>query len=197
MSAPEPTHPLAALATPGRHGAAGDAPLHVALPRRDLVQVMVRRGREDALARAMQDAFGMAPPAAGRSAAGRDATAIWIQPGAWMLTAPRGEEGVLAARAASAFAGLAAVEDQSHGRTTIAVSGPAARAVLARGCRLDLHPRAFGPGRAAGTQIAQVSCLVHQVDDAPGFELTVFSTLAEPFFHWLLEAGASHGVVVA
>ncbi len=197
MSAPDPTHPLAAVASPGHRGAAGPSPLRVSLPRRDIVQVMVRRGQDAALAAAMTRAFGMALPGPGRSATGTGATAIWIQPGAWMLTAPRGEEGTLAARAAEAFAGIAAVEDQSHGRVTIAAAGPAARAVLARGCRIDLHPRAFGAGHAASTQIAQIGCLVHQADDAPTFELTVFATLAEPFFHWLLEAGAGGGVVIA
>lgn len=194
MSAPEPTHPLAAVATPGHRGAAGPAPLRIGLPRRDLVQVMVRRGREHAFAAAMAQAFGMAPPAPGHAASGGAVTAIWIQPGAFMLACA---EPGLAERATQAFAGLAMVEDQSHGRTTIAVSGPSARAVLARGCRIDLHPRAFGPGRAAGTPIAQIGCLVHQVDDAPSFELTVFSTLAEPFFHWLVEAAAGEGVVIA
>lgn len=194
MSAPEPTHPLAAFATLGRYGAAGPAPLRVSLPVRDMVQVMVRRGQDAALAAAMMQAFGIAPPVAGQSAAGADTTAIWIQPGVFMLT---GAGGAVATRAAAAFAGIAAVEDQSHGRTTIVVSGPAARAVLARGCRIDLHPRTFGPGRAVTTQMAHVGCLLHQVDDAPTFELTVFSTLAEPFFHWLVEAGAGDGVVVA
>lgn len=196
MSAPEPTHPLSALAAPGRHGAAGEAPLRVTLPRRDIVQVMARRGREAALAEAARAAFGLDLPPAGRAATDDDATAIWIQPGHWLFTAPRHAEGALAARAAAAFAGLAAVADQSHGRTTIAIAGPAARGVLARGCRLDLHPRAFGPGHAAATQIAHVGCLVHQTDAAPVFELTVFATLAEPFFHWLMEAGAEAGVLI-
>lgn len=197
MSAPEPTHPLAAFAAPGHHGAAGPTPLRVSLPRRDIVQVMVRRGQDAALAAAMARDLGMAPPGPGRSATGSGVTAIWIQPGTWMLSAPRGQEGALAARAAAAFAGIAAVEDQSHGRVTIAAAGPAARAVLARGCRIDLHPRVFGAGHAASTQIAQIGCLVHQADDAPTFELTVFATLAEPFFHWLIEAGAGDGVVIA
>nr|WP_232478956.1 sarcosine oxidase subunit gamma family protein [Roseomonas rosulenta] len=155
---------------------------------------MGRRGRLDALTQAIQGAFGVALPGPGETSTGADATAIWIQPAAWLIMAPRGTEAALAARAAVAFAGIAAVEDQSHGRTVIAVSGPAACAVLARGCRIDLHPRAFGPGRAAMTQIAHVSCLVHQVHASPSFELTVFSTLAEHVFHWLLEAGAEAGV---
>lgn len=196
MSAPEPIHPLAGHATPGRYGAPGDAPLRISLPRRDAVQVMARRGREETLATAMRSAFGIDPPAAGHALTGPDATAIWIQPGAWMLTAPRGAEGALAARAVSALAGLAAVEDQSHGRTIISVAGPAARRALARGCRVDLHPRAFGAGRAAMTQLAHVSCLVHQVDNEPRFDLMVFATLAEHVMHWLIDASAEDGVLI-
>lgn len=193
MSAPEPTHPLSAIAMPGLHGAAGDQPMRVSLPRRDIVQVMVRRAGDAAFAVAMMQTFGMTPPAAGHATTGATTTAIWVQPGAYMLTA---SEPGLADRAAAAFAGLAAVEDQGHGRTTMTVSGPAARDMLSRGCRIDLHPRVFGPGRAASTTIAQIGCLIHQTNDAPSFDLTVFSTLAEPFFHWLLEAGAGPGLVI-
>lgn len=196
MSAPEPVHPLARAAVPGPFGAATTAPLRVTLPARDIVQVMPRRGREAAFAAAMRAAFGMDPPGPGRATSAGDATAIWIQPTAWFLCAPRGAEGALAARAAAAFDGLAAVEDQSHGRTTIRISGPTARAVLSRGCRVDLHPRAFGPGRAASTTIAHVNCLVHQFDDAPGYDLVVFSTFAESFFEWLHHVASEDGAVV-
>ena len=196
MSAPEPVHPLARAAVPGPFGAATTPPLRVTLPARDIVQVMPRRGREAAFAAAMRAAFGMDPPGPGRAISAGDATAIWIQPTAWFLCAPRAAEGALAARAAAAFAGIAAVEDQSHGRTTIRISGPNARAVLSRGCRVDLHPRAFGPGRAASTMIAHVGCLVHQVDDAPSYDLVVFSTFAQTFLEWLLHAAAEDGLVV-
>lgn len=196
MSAPETVHPLAHAAAPGPFGAASAAPLRVTLPSRDIVQVMPRRGHEAAFAAAMRATFGMDPPGPGRAASAGDATAIWIQPTAWFLCAPRGVEGALAARAAAAFAGVAAVEDQSHGRTTVRISGPVAREVLSRGCRVDLHPRAFGPGRAASTMIAHVGCLVHQVDDAPAYDLVVFSTFAESFFDWLRHAAAEDGAVV-
>jgi sarcosine oxidase subunit gamma len=68
--------------------------------------------------------------------------------------------------------------------------------MLSRGCRVDLHPRAFGPGRAASTMIAHVGCLVHQVDDAPSYDLVVFSTFAQTFLEWLLHAAAEDGLVV-
>lgn len=196
MSAPEPTHPLAATDRAHR-GATGGAALRVSFPAREIVQVMLRRGQDAAVTAAMRDAFGIEPPGPGQATTGRGVTAIWLQPGQWLLTAPRGTEGALAAQAERAFAGLAAVADQSHGRTTIALCGPTAREALSRGCRLDLHPAAFGPGRAAQTPIAQIGCLVHQTDATPCFELTVFSTLAEPFLHWLLEAATPFGVDIA
>lgn len=196
MSAPEPIHPLAG--TPrGHHGAAGATPLRVALPAREIVQVMLRRGQDAGFATAMRDAFGIGPPGPGQTTTGNGVTALWIQPGQWLLTAARNGEGLLAARATATFASLAAVADQSHGRTTITLSGAMAREVLSRGCRLDLHPRVFGPGRAANSPIAQIGCLIHQTDDAPSFELTVFSTLAEPFLHWLREAAAPYGADIA
>lgn len=196
VSAPEPAHPLAGAARPGLHDQAGSSPLRVALPAREIVQVLLRRGHTAAAATAMAQSFGITLPEPGRAASSVVATALWIQPGGWMLTAPRRGEGVLAAELARALEGHAAVVDQSHGRTTLVIEGPLARTVLAKGCRLDLHPREFGPGRVASTTIAQVTCLIHQVDALPRFELTVFSTLARPFFHWLADGAAEYGCAV-
>lgn len=198
MSVPEPLPPLAAFARPGRHGPAhGPAPLRVALPAREIVQLMVRRGRDGDLAEALRRDFALELPGAGRAAVGGGTTAIWIQAGGWYVFAPRVGEGILAARLAATCAGLAAIDDQSHGRSTLAVSGPRAREILARGCRLDLHPREFGPGRATTTMLGHINCLVHQTDAAPTYELTVFSTLAATFLDWLIETAAEDGVEIA
>jgi sarcosine oxidase subunit gamma len=47
------------------------------------------------------------------------------------------------------------VVDVGANRTTLLVSGPAARAVLERGCTLDLHPRSFTAGHCAQTTFAR------------------------------------------
>lgn len=197
MSAADLLHPLAGIATPGHHGVRGDATLRIALPAREMVQVATRRGHAAVTAAAMRTGFGLQLPETGHAAAGPRATALWIQPGAWMVTAPWRGEGVLAGELHNVIGGHAAVVDQSHGRVTIAIEGAQVRAVLAKGCRLDLHPRAFGAGRVASTLIAQITCLLHQTDAAPRFELTVFSTLARPFFHWLGESAAEFGYDIA
>jgi sarcosine oxidase subunit gamma len=178
VSAPEPLHPLAGFARPGSHGTAGPRALRIELPAREIVQVTARRGREAELAQVLRAALGVELPNAGFARGAGEITAIWIQPGGWYLCAPR------------------AVDDQSHGRTTLRVSGPTAREILSRGVRVDLHPRAFGPGRATTTMAGHITCLVHQTDDS-AYELTVYSTLVATFFDWLVETAAEDGVVVA
>jgi sarcosine oxidase subunit gamma len=67
--------------------------------------------------------------------------------------------------------------------------------VLAKGCRIDLHPRVFGPGRVAATMVAHVHALLHQTA-TDAFELTVASTLAAHAFDWLQSAAAEYGYEV-
>jgi sarcosine oxidase subunit gamma len=197
VSAPEPLHPLAGFARPGRHGPADSrSPLRIDLPAREIVQIHARCGREGDLAAALRRDLSLDLPGAGHATTGGGVTAIWVQADGWYLHAPRAGEGALAARLAASCAGLAAVDDQSHGRTTLRLSGPRAREILARGCRLDLHPREFGPGRATTTMVGHISCLVHQTEAAPAYELTVFSTLAANFLEWLIETAAEDGAEI-
>ena len=48
------------------------------------------------------------------------------------------------------------VVDLSANRTTFELSGPRARAVLEKGCALDLHPRSFTPGTALNTEVGNI-----------------------------------------
>ena len=61
----------------------------------------------------------------------------------------------------------AAITDVTDGRVAFRLAGPSAREVLAKGCPLDLHPRAFAPGRCAQSLLAKASVLIHLVDDGP------------------------------
>jgi sarcosine oxidase subunit gamma len=75
------------------------------------------------------------------------------------------------------------------------VSGPRARELLAKGCSLDLHPRAWEPGRCAQTSIARVSVLLHALDPE-GFDLYCARSYAGSVWHWLTEAAAEYGYQV-
>jgi sarcosine oxidase subunit gamma len=196
VSVVEASAPLARVALPGRHGAPGDAALRITLPARDIVQVAARRGREGELGAALGAAFGLVLPGPGRSAAAEGRTAIWLQPGIWAVAAPRGAEGALARDLSDIAAASAAVIDQTHGRCTIRIAGARVQDALAKGCRLDLHPKVFAVGATATTQIAHIGCLLHHA--APDiFELTMMATFAQPFWDWLAGAAAEFGYEVA
>ncbi|WUI02998.1 sarcosine oxidase subunit gamma [Spirillospora sp. NBC_00431] len=95
-------------------------------------------------------------PRPGRVTGTGDPYVLWLGPGWYLLIGRAGRaHGLLDGLSGSAV-------DVSAARTVLELSGPSARAVLAHGCPLDLHPRAFGPGRCARTLLAQTQMILHQ-----------------------------------
>ena len=156
-----------------------------------LVQVMARHGQEQALAaRLGRD------PAPGLATPVEPGTALWLGPGTWMVVAENLEDGALYQGLRERLRDVAAVMDQSHGCAVLRLAGPCARAVLAKGCRLDLHPRVFTPGRCAQTVFAQIGVLLHQVDERPTYDLYVSAGYALDFLEWLTSSAAEFGYSV-
>ncbi|MGW0201911.1 sarcosine oxidase subunit gamma family protein, partial [Nonomuraea sp. NPDC003201] len=60
----------------------------------------------------------------------------------------------------------------------------------AHGCALDLHPRAFGPGRCAQTMLARAQVVLVPRED--GFLVLVRSSFAAYLAEWLLDAAAEY-----
>jgi heterotetrameric sarcosine oxidase gamma subunit len=161
---------------------------------RSLVQLLARKHKENALAAAIKAAFGLDLPPPGKWAPCTEVHAIWIQPGGWLLESEASAPSALRTRVAAATEGLGAAVDQSSGLSVIRFAGAPARSVLATSCRLDLHPRAFGPGSAVMTRVAHVACGIRLVDEAPSFDLIVGSTYGRWLIEELLEASAHYGV---
>jgi sarcosine oxidase subunit gamma len=114
---------------------------------------------------------------------------LWLGPDEWLIVAPEGRQGALAqALRQAAGDGFAAVVELGSGQTVIEIAGARAREVIAKGCPLDLHPRAFGSGRCAQSRLARTLVTLVQVDDAPTFELIVRRSFADYLWHWLLDA---------
>jgi len=195
VSAPEAS--LEAVLAPGRHGNAGHEPVRIAVRRCDLVHLSARRGRAQELEKTIRGALHLELPEPGYASNGGALSALWLQPNAWMLVAPPAEEGVFARSVKVACGDAGSVADQTHGRTMLTLSGRQARRVLAKLCRLDMHPRAFTPGRVATTRMAEISCTLHQRDETPSYELIVFSTYAAHFAAALTHAAAELGYEVA
>lgn len=116
-------------------------------------------------------------------------TALWLGPQEWLVVGPPDSEAELEAALAEALdGGLGAVVDLSANRTTLELRGRDARAVLAKGCALDLHPRAFGAGRCAQTLLGRAGVILEQRDDGPTFRLLVRGSFARYLAEWLLDA---------
>jgi sarcosine oxidase subunit gamma len=111
---------------------------------------------------------------------------LWLGPTEWWVVTTGGTEEKLVADLRQAFNGQhAAVIDVSESRTVITLSGPAARDVLARGCSLDLHPRAFGPGQCAQTGLTKANIMLDQIDGTPSFDVYVLKSFADYLWQWL------------
>lgn len=156
--------------------------------------------RLDAKGRAAGDvglALGVALPVEpGTSAATGSTCVLWLGPDEWLVLAPPGSTAGIEARLrAAAGEEPVAVVDVSAQCTTLRLSGSMARAVLARGCALDLHPRAFGAGRCAQTMLARAGvvlvCLAAD-PPAPVYRVLVRSSFAGYLADWLLDAATEY-----
>jgi sarcosine oxidase, subunit gamma len=65
--------------------------------------------------------------------------------------------------------------------------------VLARGCAIDLHPRAFGRGSSAQTTLGQAGVVLLALgDDGQDFAVLVRSSFAGYLATWLLDASLEY-----
>ena len=119
-------------------------------------------------------------------------TILGVGPDRWLLL--RAGDMPLARDLAIAFGASASVCDQSDGYVIFQVSGHRARNVLAKGVPIDLDPEVFDPGRCAVTTIAHIGAIVWQSDDLPTYEIAIFRSFADAFWHWLIASSAQFGV---
>ena len=189
---------IADLVRPHRHGPKGRAGIRL-IERTGIAiwQVAAWRAADvPAVRSALRKSLRLTLPEQPNGAAGAGgATAIWIAPRRLWLVASA-QDGVSLAGLPDLLAARAAVTDLSHARVVLRLSGPEARAALAKLCRIDLHPNAFAPGRTAQTPLGQVPALIHGVDEAPTFDLYLPRSLARSAAEMLIDAAAEFGLAV-
>jgi sarcosine oxidase subunit gamma len=127
------------------------------------------------------------PLAANRVAATGTLRTLWLGPDEWLVVA-EGETGLLPRLERALTGRRALLSDLSSSRVILAIGGSAARALLAAGCGLDLHPRAFGPGQCAQTLFARLPVILDQLDEAPHYRLLVQRSYARWLYAWLIDA---------
>ena len=123
-------------------------------------------------------------------------TVTWMGPEEWLITARARSATALEAalRAAVGEHGGAAI-DVSAQRTTLRLSGPDARDVLAKGCSLDLHPTVFTKDTAAQTMLGLAGVVLIALDDAgTDYRILVRASFARYLADWLIDAAEEFGV---
>ncbi|HEX3537547.1 MAG TPA: sarcosine oxidase subunit gamma family protein [Stellaceae bacterium] len=123
-----------------------------------------------------------------RVATMREVRTLWLGLGEWLITVPHAAVPELPARLARAIEGQRAqLSDLSASRVVIAIDGERARALLEKGCGLDLHSRSFAPGHCAQTLFAGVPTILDQTGVA-AYRLFVRRSLARWLCEWLMDA---------
>jgi heterotetrameric sarcosine oxidase gamma subunit len=160
--------------------------------RRPRSMLNVRGDPADAgLASALRESFNVTLPLEPNTVTAAGATrALWLGPDEWLLVSER------RALQPPASPGRGTLTDLSHGRAVLRLSGADVRAVLAKGCGLDLHPREFPVDRCAQTAIAKVSVILDHVQ-LDVFDLYCPRSYARSFWGWVTEACAEYGCRIA
>jgi sarcosine oxidase subunit gamma len=121
-------------------------------------------------------------------------TVLWLGPDEWLVLTPPGAETAIIAALREALGGIhAAITDVSGNHARLRLAGPFSREVLATGCSLDLHPRRFRSGQCAQTLIARAGVILHQIDDAPSYDLLPRRSFGQYLWMWLSDAMAEYG----
>jgi sarcosine oxidase subunit gamma len=115
---------------------------------------------------------------------------LWLGPDEWLLKLRDRQGDAVGTALHQALAGQhSAVVDVGHGFTTLLLQGPGSTDLLARGCPLDLHPRAFPTGALAQSHIAKAGATVLCLYAGIQYEVTVRRSFADYLVRWLCEAG--------
>ena len=144
---------------------------------------------------AVADVLGIAlPDRSPLSNSAEGISALWMGPDRWWIVSTTGQSPSdrLRERLAPLGSGITEIGDSL---AIVALSGRHARDVLAKGCTLDLHPRAFRPGDVAQTLLAKAQITLNQIA-ASEYEIYVRRSFAEYLWTWLEDAAAEYGVAV-
>ena len=157
-----------------------------------LTMVGLRANRASDAGQRVASVTGGLPAASGGVSGSGDTSVLWLGPEEFLVVAPTeaheslGGDLIQALREALAD-GEGQVVDLSANRTTFELTGPRARAVLEKGCSLDLHPRVLKAGTALSTEIGNIPVVLWKTGEE-SFRLFPRASFADFLGRWLLDA---------
>ena len=125
---------------------------------------------------------------------GSEAELLWLGPDEWLIVAGPGEATGLSAALRAAIGDThGTLTDVSAQRTTLDLTGPLTRDILARGCAIDLHPQVSPPGTCVQTLLARTGIVLQvRAGDTAAVRLLVRSSFAGYLAAWLADACAEY-----
>jgi len=132
------------------------------------------------------------PARCGEVAGTERVSVLWLGPSEFLMVAPEEAHdslgGDLIGSLVSALGDAPGqVVDLSANRTTFELAGPRARAVLEKGCALDLHPRSFSPGTAVNTEVGNIPVILLKSGEE-SYRIFPRASFADFLGRWLLDA---------
>ena len=145
---------------------------------------------------AISSALGVAPPVTANTVVETgSATIYWLGPDEWLIVTSGDRVTDLKHKLRDALATIRqSVTDVSGGQTVVVLRGAPVRELLAKGCPLDLHPRAFAIGQCAQSHLAKAPILLRPILDGSAFELVFRRSFADYIWTWLEDAAAEWGL---
>ena len=183
------------LGLAARAQSAGENGVHLTvLPVPRIIEL--RGAWSDAFASAVQQTLGVNIPATSPGTAkSDDLTALWMGPDRWWLVADGPVLPSVNELHQKLTAFNAAVVEVGDAFVTVKIAGPKSRDVLAKGCTIDLHPRAFKTGSVVQTNLAKAQIALYQLDETT-YQIFARRSFAEYLWTWLEDAGIEYGVSI-
>lgn len=159
----------------------------VTITERPLALSMLRIDRESrGVGRRLGKAFNMPWPDAPNTVAQGDVRVAWMAPREWAVFATGAEIEAIVASACKGH--LHHLADVSAGRRLWRVEGAHSRALIARGCSLDTHPKAMSAGQCGRTLFAQIPILLLAREAGNSFEIVADVSFAGHLRAWFADA---------
>lgn len=150
------------------------------------IRIVRLRGYDQGVLDALRQALGVEFARKVGDAGGKVPRALGVAPGEWIVVGGEIDSDVFAQAAAGAV--VAHLAEVGEGRIVYAVAGPRARDLIAKGCPIDLHPRAFGEGRCAQSVLAQVLVAIDRPTAASAFHIYADASYVQHLDRWFADA---------
>jgi sarcosine oxidase subunit gamma len=124
-------------------------------------------------------------------------TILWLGPNEWLIVTAQEKTLELIEKLEKALGDtFSAINDVSGGNTILELSGEKARALLSKGCPLDLHESVFTTGQCAQTVIAKTGMTLWslQAEGKIIYTLIVRRSFSDYLGLWLLDAAREYRV---